>query len=43
LPTKISSARGGLKVDGLDSFNPSSNIDLDKPQQKPKGKKKGCC
>ncbi len=33
LPGKIGNARGALKIDGLDQFNPSSNVDLSKPGQ----------
>jgi hypothetical protein len=30
MPTSISGARGALKVDGLDSFNPSANLKIDR-------------
>lgn len=42
LPTKIGNARGALKIDGLDQFNPNDGIKLN---EKPKSKKKkgGCC
>ncbi|TNV76209.1 hypothetical protein FGO68_gene4357 [Halteria grandinella] len=41
LPTKLSSARGALKVEGLD-FNPSVKLEDVKRQQRT-GKKGGCC
>ena len=45
LPTRLTNARGALKVDGLDSFNPSSNLKLesDGRSKSKKGKKGGCC
>ena len=46
LPGKIGNARGALKVDGLDQFNPSANLKLEGKKDKKgrkDGKKTSCC
>jgi hypothetical protein len=43
LPSKISGGRGALKVNGLDSFNPSNNLRLTDNQSGKSKKKKKCC
>lgn len=42
LPNKIGNARGALKVDGLDQFNPSDNVILGSKQSKKKKEGKSC-
>jgi hypothetical protein len=43
VPSKISGGRGALKVDGLDSFNPSNNLRLTDNVRGSSKKKKKCC